>query len=64
MTDVTNNGDLISTTAGCVGGAICLVNSDDNTFTRVKSYGKVITDRTGTYVGTFFGQCNKNAKFS
>jgi len=64
MTDVTNNGDLISTTAGCVGGVVCLVNSDDNVFTRVKSYGKVITDRTGTYVGTFFGQCNKNAKFS
>lgn len=64
MTDVTNNGDLISTTAGCVGGIICLVNADDNSFTRVKSFGKVITDKTGTYVGTFFGQCNKNAKFS
>lgn len=64
MTDCTNNGDLVSKTAGCAGGVVCLVNADNNSFTRVKSFGKVITDKTDSYVGTFFGQCNKNAVFS
>jgi len=64
MKDVTNYGDLTSTTAGAVGGVVCLVNADDNSFTGVKNYGKVITDKTDSYIGTFFGQCNKAAAFS
>ena len=62
--DSRNFGDLISTTAGAVGGVLCLVNADDNVFERVESYGTVISDKeNNSYKGSWFGQCNKKAQF-
>ena len=62
--DSRNFGDLISTTAGAVGGVLCLVNADDNVFERVESYGTVISDKeNNSYKGSWFGQCSKNAQF-
>ena len=62
--DSINYGDLISKTAQPAGGCVCLVNHDNNVFTRMQNYGRIITDRTGGYAGTLFGQCNKAAKFT
>gem|GEM_PF-906923 len=62
--DSINYGDLISKTGQPAGGCICLVNHDDNVFTRMQNYGRVITDRTSGYTGTLFGQCNKAASFT
>ena len=62
--DSINYGDLISKTGQPAGGCICLVNHDDNVFTRMQNYGRVITDRTTGYTGTLFGQCNKAATFT
>lgn len=62
MEDCINYGDIISTTSGGCGGLVCLVNHKSNEFIRCKSYGMVISDRSG-YVGTFFGQCNLAASF-
>ena len=62
--DSRNFGDLISTTAGAVGGVLCLVNADDNVFERVESYGTVISDKeNNSYKGSWFGQCSKKAQF-
>ena len=62
--DSRNFGDLISTTAGAVGGVLCLVNADDNVFERVESYGTVISDKeNNAYKGSWFGQCSKKAQF-
>lgn len=47
--DSRNFGDLISTTAGAVGGVLCLVNADDNVFERVESYGTVGKYNGGNY---------------
>lgn len=63
MDGVANYGDLVSSGAQPAGGCICLVNHDDNVFLRLANYGRVITDRTGSYFGTLFGQCNKAATF-
>ena len=62
--DSINYGDLISKTAQPAGGCVCLVNHDGNMFVRMQNYGRVITDRTGGYTGTLFGQCNKAASFT
>jgi hypothetical protein len=60
--DSRNFGDLISTTAGAVGGVLCLVNSDDNVLDGVETYGRVISDKANnSYKGSFFGQCSKAA---
>ena len=59
-----NNGDLISKNSQPVGGCVCLVNHDDNVFKKMQNYGRVISDRTGGYTGTLFGQCNKAASFT
>lgn len=58
-----NYGDLISTTSSAAGGIVCLVNDNSCAFENVENYGAVVTDKTGSYVGTFFGQCNKSASF-
>lgn len=58
-----NYGDLISSTSAPAGGIVCLVNDDSCAFENVENYGAVVTDKTGGYVGTFFGQCNKAATF-
>ena len=63
--DTRNFGDLISTTSGAVGGVLCLVNSDDNVFEGVETYGMVISDKeNNAYKGSFFGQCSKKAAFN
>ncbi|MGN1046879.1 MAG: hypothetical protein ACI4QG_07255, partial [Candidatus Cryptobacteroides sp.] len=69
LEDCTNYGDVICDKDGACGGIVCLVNDNGNKFTRVKQYGKVISDKyTGStplsYVGVFFGQCSKSAAFT
>ncbi len=62
--DSINYGDVISKTAQPAGGCVCLVNHNSNMFVRMQNYGRVITDKTGGYAGTLFGQCNKSASFT
>lgn len=64
FTKVVNRGDVICKNEGCCGSIVCLVNHDDNEFVGCENYGRVISDRDNNkYKGTFFGQCNKAAKF-
>ena len=62
--DSINYGDIISKTAQPAGGCVCLVNHASNMFVRMQNYGRVVTDRTGSYFGTLFGQCNMAASFT
>ena len=61
LTRCKNYGNLVSTTAGRVGGLVCLPNTDNVTYSQCENYGEIISD--SEYRGLFFAYNNKKSKW-
>ncbi len=61
LTRCKNYGNLVSTTAGRVGGLVCLPNTDNVTYSQCENYGEIISD--SEYRGVFFAYNNKKSKW-
>ncbi|MBR3076105.1 MAG: DUF4886 domain-containing protein, partial [Bacteroidales bacterium] len=57
LTRCKNYGNLVSTTAGRVGGLLCLPNTDNVTYSQCENYGEIISDNE--FRGVFFAYNNK-----